>query len=337
LPRTILTLILTAVVCALGAASASAASPDAWRAAGPSATLTYDGTRGDAVMQYALAGRTGTWTMQATAGSARKLAATWNYQGYHAWFGVQVAIEKFVIRDGTEIVTETLQSASASRCCEAPSGGFEYAGTTHFDVQPGDVYGFRMTGKNADSDARLNGTLTLDVVDYTQLKVTPKVTGTLGANGWYTSDVTVGWQITYPADYPLKSACLPRTVRADTAGANLGCSVRLPGGDVIRESVTIKRDSTPPVVTFSGPDAIDSSTLRYRQFEASTYEITVSDALSGLLPSYGSAVPHCTATSSAGERFSVNIKTSFLAHRGTGTCMTFDAAGNHALHPIKVV
>ena len=113
--------------------------------------------------------------------------------------------------------------------------------------------------------------------------------------------------------------------------------MRLPGGDVIRESVTIKRDTTPPVVTFSGPDAIDSSTLRYRQFEASTYEITVSDALSGLLPSYGSAVPHCTATSSAGERFSVNIKTSFLAHRGTGTCMTFDAAGNHALQPIKVV
>jgi hypothetical protein len=79
-----------------------------------------------------------------------------NYRGYHAWYGVQVAIEKYVIRGGTEIVTETLQSASASRCCEAPSGGFEYTGTTQFDVQPGDIYGFRMTGKNADSDARLN-------------------------------------------------------------------------------------------------------------------------------------------------------------------------------------
>ena len=205
-------------------------------------------------------------------------------------------------------------------------------------MQPGDVYGFRMTGKNADSDARLNGTLTLDVVDYTQLKITPKVTGTLGANGWYTSDVTVGWQITYPADYPLKSACLPRTVRADTAGASFGCSVRLPGGDAIRESVTIKRDTTPPVVTFTGPDAIDSSTLRYRQFEASTYEITVSDALSGLLPSYGSAVA-ALHRDQLGRRavLAPTSRPRSSPHRGTGTCMTFDAAGNHALQPIQVV
>ena len=245
-----------------------AASPDAWTPTGPSAAIAYDGTRGDAVMRYAHAGHQGTWTMQTTAGAARKLAATWNYQGYHAYFGVKVAIERFVIRGGTEIVTETLQSASAYRCCEAPSGGFEYRGTTYFDLHAGDVYGFRMTGQNGDSDARLNGTLTLDVLDYTQLKITPKVMGTLGANGWYTSDVRVAWQITYPANYPLLSACLPRDVRTDTAGQTFSCGVRLPGDRELRESVTIKRDTTPPVVTVTGPDAINSNTLQshgYRQ------------------------------------------------------------------------
>ena len=201
MPKLILSLVLTAAVCALNAAkSASAASPYAWSATGPTSAITYDGTRGDGAHALRARRPLGTWTMQTTAGAARKLSATWNYQGYHAFFGVRVAIERFVIRGGTEIVTETLQSASAYRCCEAPSGGFEYRGTTYFDLQAGDVYGFRMTGQNGDSDARLNGTLTLDVLDYTQLKITPKVTGTLGANGWYTSDVRVAWQVTYPAE-----------------------------------------------------------------------------------------------------------------------------------------
>ena len=160
MPKTILTMILAAALSTLSASSAFAASPDAWTATGPTATSS-----GDAVMQYALAGRTGTWTMQATAGAARKLSVTWNYKGYHAYFGVKVAIQKFVIRNGSEIITETLQSASADRFCQAPSGGFDYSGTTSFDAQAGDIYGFRMTGKNFDSDARLNGTLTLNVTE----------------------------------------------------------------------------------------------------------------------------------------------------------------------------
>ena len=77
MPRTILELVLTVAVCALAAASASAAFPDPWRADGPGANLVNDGTRSDAVMQYTYARRTGTWTMQATAGSARELSATW--------------------------------------------------------------------------------------------------------------------------------------------------------------------------------------------------------------------------------------------------------------------
>ena len=339
MPKMLLTLILTAAVSALSAGSAFAASPDAWTATGPTAAITYDGTRGDAVMRYAHAGHQGTWTMQTTAGAARRLAATWNYQGYHAFFGVKVAIERFVIRGGTEIVTETLKSASAYRCCEAPSGGFYYRGTTYFDLQAGDVYGFRMTGQNGDSDARLNGTLTLDVLDYTQLKITPKVTGTLGANGWYTSDVRVAWQITYPTDYPLLSACFPKDVRTDTAGQTFSCGVRLPGDREVRESVTIKRDTTPPVVTITGPDAINSSTLRSHGFYVSTYEIKVADALSGLRPAYGSAIPHCTATTADGRRFTVSQVTSVIGNgnTGTGTCMTADAAGNLTLAPITIV
>ena len=124
-------------------------------------TVTSDGTTGNPQLDYSVNGNSGSWTFNTTAKSARKLPISWRYKGYHAWFQVRVAIEQFVIRNGAEIAKQTLQSAGPVNCCAAPSGGFDYAGTATFDLQPGDVYGFRMSGSNFDSDARLIGTLTL--------------------------------------------------------------------------------------------------------------------------------------------------------------------------------
>ena len=113
------------------------------------------------MLDYSVNGYSGNWTFSNTAKSARKQPIAWRYKGYHAWFQVRVAIEQFVIRNGVEIVKQTLQSAGPVNCCAAPSGGFDYTGTATFDLQPGDVYGFRMSGSNFDSDRRLIGTLTL--------------------------------------------------------------------------------------------------------------------------------------------------------------------------------
>src|SRR5690349_3754437 len=106
-PITLMTLVLALVV----AGPAAAAVPDApWAADGTArVTTTADGTSGDAVLDYEVAGDSGAWTMQATAASGGTRALTWHYQGYHAWYRVQVSIEKFVIRDGAEVVTETLE------------------------------------------------------------------------------------------------------------------------------------------------------------------------------------------------------------------------------------
>jgi hypothetical protein len=150
---------------ALGATSASAATPgEPWAASGTgTTTTTADGTSGDAVLNYSVAGSSGAWTLKATAKTARQQAASWRYTGYHAWFQVRVGIEKFVIRNGQEIVTQKLAAAGPVNCCAAPSGGFDYSGTTSFDLQAGDVYGFRMTGSHFDRDRRLIGTLTLSL------------------------------------------------------------------------------------------------------------------------------------------------------------------------------
>ena len=115
------------------------------------------------VFDYSAAGSSGSWTFSATATSARNQSIKWRYKGYHAWYQVRVAIEQFVVRDGTEIVTRTLKSDGPVNCCTAPSGGFDYTGIVMFDLRPGDVYGFRMSGSNGDSDRRLIGTLSLTI------------------------------------------------------------------------------------------------------------------------------------------------------------------------------
>ena len=159
----LIALVITLALSALTASGASAATADApWAATGTAfTTATSDGTSSDPVLDYSVLGSGGSWRFSATAGSARVQSVDWRYKGYHAWFMVRVAIEKFVVRGGTEIVTETLHSAGPVNCCAAPSGGFDYSGTTTFDLQPGDVYGFRMSGSHFDSDRRLIGNLSL--------------------------------------------------------------------------------------------------------------------------------------------------------------------------------
>ena len=103
------------------------------------------------------------WTFQATAKTARTQPVAYHYKGYHAWYQVTVGLQQFVIHNGVETDTALQGGAGPVNCCAAPSGGFDYSGTATFDLQPNDVYGFKMSGANADSDARLLGTLSLSI------------------------------------------------------------------------------------------------------------------------------------------------------------------------------
>ena len=62
---------------------------------------------------------------------------------------------------GSADTDEVLVTAGPAICCTPPSNGFAYSGTTTFNVEPGDVYGFEMAGSNADFNSFLNGTLTI--------------------------------------------------------------------------------------------------------------------------------------------------------------------------------
>jgi len=73
--------------------------------------------------------------------------------------------------------------------------------------------------------------------------------GTLGANGWYTSNVTINWAIA-PLGYTSNPGCAATTLTQDTSGQLFDCSVTWgdPYNTTIDVKQTLKVDKTPPAV-----------------------------------------------------------------------------------------
>ena len=114
-------------------------------------------------------------------------------------------------------------------------------------------------------------------IDRTPPVVQPQVLGTLGNNGWYTSDVQVSWAI---GDMPTSVVgCDASTVTADTSGMSFGCSVTSAGGTT-SASVTIKRDAAPPVLNFATPSPVPNANGWNKTNVSIAF--TRSDAMSGL-------------------------------------------------------
>ena len=90
-------------------------------------------------------------------------------------------------------------------------------------------------------DAASAATLTL--ADPTAPQVTPAVTGTLGAGGWYTSNVEVTWLVVDPESDV--TSCASTTITNDGANIAVTCQATSGGGSTTA-TVTIKRDTAPP-------------------------------------------------------------------------------------------
>jgi hypothetical protein len=119
-----------------------------WSGGGTGTTNTAsDGSAARPRFEYHLHGDLGEWRFTAVARSARRIAVDWCYSGFHAWFNVRVELERFIRRGDEEILLQALTEPNRP----ATSGGFVYAGTSTFDVWPGDTYGFRMSGSDFGS------------------------------------------------------------------------------------------------------------------------------------------------------------------------------------------
>jgi hypothetical protein len=87
--------------------------------------------------------------------------------------------------------------------------------------------------------------------------ITPAITGTLGANGWYTSNVTLSWLL--DPSVLNSNGCDAITFVTDTRDTPRTCSADFPGSIHVEVTVHIHRDATPPVVGAAPSRPADSN------------------------------------------------------------------------------
>lgn len=118
------------------------------------------------------------------------------------------------------------------------------------------------------------------VVDTTPPVITPHVSGTLGNNDWYTSDVAVSWTVTDPETAVSASpGCDDISITTDSTGRTLTCTATS-GGGTSEQSVTVKRDTTAPVIGHGVSPPVDGLNGWY--VTAPTVTFTCSDTGSGV-------------------------------------------------------
>lgn len=114
-------------------------------------------------------------------------------------------------------------------------------------------------------------------------EVTPSVTGTLGANGWYTGDVSVNWSVSDSvSDVDSSSGCGTTPLTSDTAGTTVTCSATNGAGLTTQRSVTVKIDRSAPDTTITGgPGGTVTSATASLTFSASEPGATFACSLDG--------------------------------------------------------
>jgi hypothetical protein len=90
--------------------------------------------------------------------------------------------------------------------------------------------------------------------DVTPPEITSTITGTLGANGWYTSDVLVEWTVVDHESEVGLQVCHAFSQNVDTTLAQAACYAESGGGGT-DQLISIKRDTVAPMIGISSPSA----------------------------------------------------------------------------------
>ena len=140
--------------------------------------------------------------------------------------------------------------------------------------------------------------------------ITPTITGTAGANGWYRSNVSVSWSFTDPESGILSSTgCTTSNLTADTAGVSLTCAATNNVNLSNSVTVTVKIDKTNPIISYASRTAPNASGWNNSNVVVNW---TCSDSFSGPV----------------NDIVSQTVTTEGVGQSSTGTCT--DLAGNTA-------
>jgi hypothetical protein len=135
--------------------------------------------------------------------------------------------------------------------------------------------------------------------DPTPPEITPVIVGTLGANGWRISNVTVNWRVEDPESIILANGgCGATTLVSDTVGTNFTCWALSDGGRS-EKTITIKLDKTAPAVAAGADRPPDANGWYTRPFTA-TFFGTDATSLIASCSSVGFGGPDTAGTSVAG-------------------------------------
>ncbi len=90
------------------------------------------------------------------------------------------------------------------------------------------------------------------IFDNTAPVITPTISGTVGSNGWYTSNVTVSWTVVdSESGIASSTGCTTANLNSDTIGTSITCSASNNAGLSSSNSVTVKIDKTSPTAVLT--------------------------------------------------------------------------------------
>ena len=141
--------------------------------------------------------------------------------------------------------------------------------------------------------------------DPTPPVIQSNISGQLGNDGWYVSDVAISWTVGDPeSNVASATGCDPSNVTTDTASLTRTCTAKNRWGTSASEDVHIKRDATPPAVAYSG------NAGAYTVDQAVNITCSATDALSGIAsstcqditgPAYGFSLGSHTISATAND------------------------------------
>ncbi len=154
--------------------------------------------------------------------------------------------------------------------------------------------------------------------DRTPPVIEATVNGTHGSNSWYTSNVSISWNVSDPdSSISSTSGCDNVSLVTDTTGVTYTCKATSQGG-TSSQSVTIKRDATAPKSTITTP----ASGATYTQGQTVKANYSCTDPVSG--------VSACTGTVANGTNLNLSTTGSKIFNVNTS-----DQAGNKATTSIS--
>jgi hypothetical protein len=167
-------------------------------------------------------------------------------------------------------------------------------------------------------------------IDMTPPVIVPQITGTLGNNGWYTSNVAVSWSATDPeSSIASSTGCTTTNLTVITTGTTLTCAAINGAGLSNSASVTIKIDLTPPVIVPSVAGQLGANGWYISDV---TVAWSVVDPDSGIATSTGCSTVVLNAYT-AGTTVSCSATNGAGLTSGSSVTVAVDEARIHTLNP----